>query len=177
MALMRLLTVGRSLSEVRDSGHRYKLRHGALPVFGNPEGPRLGKKFEVRVAVAGGAKDETNDAVGAKPMTTEAVTEEKAAAKTEETQTGWLKKNPFKSARVAVPRQSVQGELSLDKVKPVRNDLSDSDLELVATAKQVKAEPSVEPAPASAPVAEPEVPLVKAQPVLARVLAMFQRRN
>ena len=45
-----------------------------------------------------------------------------------------LKANPFKSAsRPATP--VVQGELSLEKVKVVRNDLSDSDLELVAAAK------------------------------------------
>jgi len=35
MALMDLLTVGRSLSEARDRPHRFKLLDGALPKFGN----------------------------------------------------------------------------------------------------------------------------------------------
>jgi hypothetical protein len=58
----------------------------------------------------------------------------------------------------------------LDKVKPVRNDLSDSDLELVAAAKP----PS---APKAVQIESEEVPILKVRPVLARVLALFQRRN
>lgn len=42
-----------------------------------------------------------------------------------------LRVNPFKTAPKPA-RAGVQGELSLEKVKVVRNDLSDSDLELVA---------------------------------------------
>ena len=42
-----------------------------------------------------------------------------------------LRVNPFKTAPKPA-RTGVQGELSLEKVKVVRNDLSDSDLELVA---------------------------------------------
>ena len=40
-----------------------------------------------------------------------------------------------KAAKPAIPRFTkppVQGELSLDKIKVVRNDLSDADLEVVA---------------------------------------------
>src|SRR5882672_11502177 len=47
-----------------------------------------------------------------------------------------LFKNPF--SKVANPKAAeapTQGELSLDTVKPVRNDLSDSDLEVVPTGK------------------------------------------
>ena len=50
-----------------------------------------------------------------------------------------LKSNPFKSASKPGGAPVVQGELSLDKVKVLRNDLSDSDLELVAASKGVKA--------------------------------------
>jgi hypothetical protein len=50
-----------------------------------------------------------------------------------------LKSNPFKSASKPGGPPVVQGELSLDKVKVVRNDLSDSDLELVAASKGAKA--------------------------------------
>jgi hypothetical protein len=42
-----------------------------------------------------------------------------------------LQANPFKSSYKPELRQPAQGELSLDGVKPVRNDLSDSDLELI----------------------------------------------
>jgi hypothetical protein len=57
---------------------------------------------------------------------------------------GWAR--PKGGAR-ALPRTNalVQGELSLDRVKVVRNDLSDSDLEIVSAKK-----PSPPPAPAPA---------------------------
>lgn len=43
-----------------------------------------------------------------------------------------LFKNPFvKCSKPAVPAAPVQGELLLDLVRPVRNDLCDSDLEVV----------------------------------------------
>jgi hypothetical protein len=52
-------------------------------------------------------------------------------------------KNPFSPHRIhkaALP--PVQGELSLDMVKPVRNDLSDADLEIVLVPKEpMKSEP------------------------------------
>jgi hypothetical protein len=74
----------------------------------------------------------------------------------------------FKSAK-PVPRSVVQGELCLDKVKPVRNDLSDSDLELVAPVRpEVSAQQSV-------CVESEEIPVVKARPILTRVRGLFQR--
>lgn len=44
-----------------------------------------------------------------------------------------LPENPFRSSYTPKTKRArgVQAELSLDNVKPVRNDLSDSDLELV----------------------------------------------
>jgi hypothetical protein len=60
-------------------------------------------------------------------------------------------KNPF--SRKGAPRQAapVQGELSLDTLKVVRNDLSDADLEIIRAAEPV--------APTSAPAAPPADPL------------------
>jgi hypothetical protein len=49
-----------------------------------------------------------------------------------------LKANPFKSSSKPAGQPVVQGELSLDKVKVVRNDLSDSDLELVAATRRAE---------------------------------------
>ncbi len=133
MGLMNLLTVGRSLSEARNRPHRYKLMNGALPTFGNPPGPVLEKSFEVGTRAAPQRNDgqlETRK-LETQSMSTD-MSDVKAAAPAE-SGAGWVAKvNPFRPARPAASRRVVQGELSLDKVKPVRNDLSDSDLELVA---------------------------------------------
>jgi hypothetical protein len=63
----------------------------------------------------------------------------------------------LKKAKPVIPRftkQSVQGELSLDKIKVMRNDLSDADLEVVQ-ARQPAA--STSPAPAARTEARSEV--------------------
>jgi hypothetical protein len=83
-----------------------------------------------------------------------------------------LNANPFNTTRrvPASPVQSgpvtAQGELSLDRVRPVRNDLSDSDLELIP-ARQVQE--NVFAAPTAAPAA------VKKQTFWARLRARFRR--
>jgi hypothetical protein len=46
------------------------------------------------------------------------------------------------AARSRTPRPAVQGELSLEKVKVVRNDLSDTDLEIVPVRSAMKLSPS-----------------------------------
>jgi len=164
--------MGRSLSAVRDNRHRYKVRNGKLPTFGNPAGPVLEKRFGVGAAARRVRQNDENErVVRTKPMKTEMVAEETAKVTNAFATGRWtLKANPFKSARPAVPRETVQGELSLDKVKPVRNDLSDSDLEL---AKVKRADPETN----SVKVESMEIPIVKAQPLVARMLALFQRRN
>ncbi|HWH71476.1 MAG TPA: hypothetical protein VNT26_19020 [Candidatus Sulfotelmatobacter sp.] len=63
---------------------------------------------------------------------------------------------PAKPAKAAVPRLAkspVQGELSLDAIKVVRNDLSDSDLEVIPAQTPV---PQASPAPAPVPVESAE---------------------
>ena len=160
MPLMDLLTIGRSLSEARERRHRYKVKSSKLPTFGNPAGPVLEKRFGVGAA-PGARRSETSErATGTKRMKREAIMEEQ----------GWSRKG--KADRSAEPPETVQGELSLDKVKPVRNDLSDSDLEL-KNIQQTDRDTNA----TKGEVAEAEIPLVKAQPLLARVLALFQRRN
>ena len=59
----------------------------------------------------------------------------------------WLWRPSGKVAKPTIPRftkQPVQGDLSLDKIKVVRNDLSDADLEVVP-AKQPAAQASAAP--------------------------------
>ena len=64
----------------------------------------------------------------------------------------WTVRNPFHRRTVGEKDPGpVQGELSLDAIRPVRNDLSDSDLEIVP-AKRPAAKPVNAPAPA--PVVE-----------------------
>ncbi|HTD68377.1 MAG TPA: hypothetical protein VK846_17765 [Candidatus Limnocylindria bacterium] len=164
---MNLLTVGRSLSEARNQPHRYKLTSGALPTFGNPAGPALERKFEVGAPVMRERTEDESDgrALETQPMKTESIAVE--TVRPAMPAGGWV--NPFKTARPVVPRRAVQGELSLDKVKPVRNDLSDSDLELVAGKKRL------EPAPSVVKVESIGVPVVKANPLWERVSGLFRR--
>lgn len=143
MGLMQLLTVGRSLSEARDRPHRFKLLNGAMPTFGHPKG------------MEGKQKGEWNAEEPGTEITERKTDSEEQAMKTETAQTiektekasgmnayplgRWtLKGNPFKSSTKPARRPVVQGELSLDKVKVIRNDLSDSDLELVAAGKRAQ---------------------------------------
>jgi len=163
MALMNLLTAGRSLSEARERPHRYKVRSGALPRFGKPGAP----------AAAGSAaslavSERSEKTVGSQPMNSNTVIAQKlpgAPALGE-----WTRKiNLFKPARPTAARLAVQGELSLDRVKPVRNDLSDSDLELVAVTKRPESTPN------AVKIESVDVPVVKTVPLLARVRGLFRR--
>ena len=64
---------------------------------------------------------------------------------------GLVARRPLKEPKSAIPRFTkppVQGELSLDRIKVLRNDLSDSDLEVVP------AKPSTAPAAPIVPAAE-----------------------
>ncbi len=141
---MKLLRTTNSLSVATDHPHRFKVRHGALPTFGNPGGPAVQKKFEAVVdpqARSGGEAGQAETETQA--MRTATVAEEAEQARPARGSRWPRPGNPFKSSRPtpAGARLAVQGELSLEKVKPVRNDLSDSDLELVAAVK--KPEPAL----------------------------------
>ena len=84
-------------------------------------------------------------------------------------------RNPFggalaKSKAVQAP---VQGELSLDAVKPVRNDLSDSDLEVIRVSRPAPVEPvAVTPVVLTPPAASAEPP-EPAGPVWDRLKTQF----
>lgn len=139
------------LSEAKDQPHRYKVR-GGLPTFGNPTEPAV-KTFSGASATR--AKAEPAPVSSARPT----------AARS-----GWVQKlNPFAAQRAPVPRSPVQGELSLDKVKPVRNDLSETDLELVAARKPPEAKPGV------VMIESVEVPVVPAVKLWERMRGLFQR--
>jgi hypothetical protein len=143
MGLVKLLTVGRSLRRVRDETHRYKLMTGAMPTFGFESGAQVGLEedpgsegFETAEE-----RETTSDAKAMKMETGESSAKERSNA--------FLlarlsyKKNPFRSSARPAPRvEQLQGELSLEKVKVVCNDLSDSDLELVEASRPTEPAPN-----------------------------------
>lgn len=170
MGLMNLLTVGRSLSEARNQPHRYKLMNGALPTFGNPAGPALERAFEVGAPAPRERLEAESDRQGLETQGMKTDTIAVGTAPLVTPRSGWVAKvNPFRTEKPPAPRRAVQGELSLDKVKPVRNDLSDSDLELV-TATQP---PELGPAVAKGEVAA--VPAMKASRWWKRISGLFGR--
>lgn len=119
MGLMQLLTATRSLSEAKDRPHRYKLMKDGWPTFGHAV-----------VEESGGTVAEV--AAERNTMKTE-VEEQSATTAKQAFPLGRWTKNPFRSTAIPSRHASVvQGELVLEKVKPVRNDLSDSDLELIS---------------------------------------------
>jgi len=81
-------------------------------------------------------------------------------------------KNPFvKRSNKPVAATPVQGELLLDLVKPIRNDLSDSDLELVPAAGGKSAPPITAVVPAKPVPSHPQprmvAPACEMEPVTA----------
>lgn len=178
MSLMQLLTVGRSLRSVRGGRSPFRpAEQGMLPKFAasrasevkpaenaNPQPRPIRSPFvppRQKVIKPGrGAllkkifspfkRNKTMNAVEAEPPSVS------ASAPTKPEQAfpfgRWtLFSNPFNrsaKARLKADAGPVQTELSLDAVKPVRNDLSDSDLEVVP----VKVTAPAAPVPATTTV-------------------------
>lgn len=140
MSLLRLLTAGRSLESVRDTGSRYRLTtQRLLPQFAPARNPFAGKPAEAEPPPAPAVSPETgaarvSSASGARGA--DGARERKAAR-------WWNGSKRIVSGLMARPRRvfakparsprgepPVQGELSLDRVKVVRNDLSETDVEV-----------------------------------------------
>jgi hypothetical protein len=150
MMLMKLLQTTNTLSEAKDQPHRYKVRAGGLPTFGNATEPAV-RSFGGTSAARAKAEPV------ARPARTAA-------------SGGWAQKlNPFVKQGAPIEQAAVQGELSLDNVKPLRNDLSDTDLELVAAVKAPEAKPGV------VKIGSVEIPVVKAVPIWQRMRGLIQR--
>jgi hypothetical protein len=154
MGLMQLLAAGRSLGKIGDQPSRYKMvQQSLLPRFGSLKAPeeRVPRVSEVsrnqaiakarleqsspNMATAANDRKHMN-AVQTKPQE---VTVPKTASIRPAFPIGrWtLFKNPFSRTPKSKPVEaSAQSELSLDLVKPVRNDLSDTDLELIRPVKR-----------------------------------------
>jgi hypothetical protein len=156
MGLMHLLAMGRSLRKVRDQANRYKLtQQSLLPKFGpakpqesqqagKPESQPAGSINTTRTSAEKTEKVMNATAAMLPQMQARAADEPRAsrpaprASDPEPKQAfplgRWtIFRNPFSRApKPAGPVAPPQGQLMLDLVKPVRNDLSDSDLEVVA---------------------------------------------
>jgi hypothetical protein len=199
MSLGKLLTTGKSLVGLSQSGSRYQLQKGALPKFESaknpfahktpaepverePQLPKLAPAESVaaieapRLSALGALIVDreaslipSRDAQPAEPAKVSPPA--KVAAPVD----SWLKKiNPivwFRSSKPAEPKPSVprfskshtpvQGELSLDNIKVMRNDLSEADVEVVpakARAPKIVSTPMPQAGAAAMAMAIPDLP-------------------
>lgn len=151
MGLMQLLAVSRSLGKISDEPNRYKMTpQSLLPKFGMAgkveranAGSRTGAEAsgEPRRSAETGFDGHNPQSRGEKMQTMKTIEAEVSEAQVASQSLAnqafplgrWtLFKNPFSRApKLASPESPQAGQLMLDLVKPVRNDLSDSDLEMV----------------------------------------------
>jgi len=186
--LVRLLSNGRSLVDLKNSAREYRMRHrNLLPKFGGKKNPfastteaggtaaAVPAAVQVELLKSEAAPVETAAAVQAEAVAVSDVTSAAAAMpvradevaapatvvakpsapvipkpkepKAPGRTVAWLEKlNPLawlprRKGKSVIPKFSrppVQGELSLDNVKVVRNDLNDADVEVVPAKIVVK---------------------------------------
>ena len=150
MTLMRFLAVGKSLGGVTTEPSRYRVNAQALL-------PKFGREGTRPVSAPLSAAPAVTTARAATPVASfsgTTMSKHSIAVQSESQRSGgarfwgpWTRlRNKFTSkrgaARVAGP--PVQAELALDMVRPVRNDLNDSDLEILTPVKR-KATALVQP--------------------------------
>ncbi len=170
MSLLRLLTTGKSLVDVKANEHRYRLTsQRLLPQFGSAKNPftsrtesdtghaEPGSPGDHAEAAGGapaeqrdmpslgaeqtpapqrGAGDRTEPAVAGGPCFAKALSLRTAVVLSRWTARlrGLFPRRRPRKEKTGIPRftkAAVQGELSLEKIKVVRNDLSDADVEIV----------------------------------------------
>src|SRR5213078_2299972 len=160
MSMLRLLSAGKSLVGLRDTGKQYQLLDSrSLPKFGKSGGKAVGGKIH-----RSNSKFLENSKTEKPQIPTPSIQGEsaeqalkrKAEAAGMRRGVGWIgtfltRLKPMirpGEKNAAIPRFSagpVQCELSLENVKVLRNDLSDTDFEVVA--KPVPPAASTEPKP------------------------------
>jgi hypothetical protein len=188
MGLMKLLAVGRSIGRFGNDRSPFKMtQQSLLPKFGSvtaPEEPARGSGENRNQTVASaalptGQPQPANVATGNKTMnavravetgpeaeaSVPVVMKQAVADRPAFPRGRWtLFKNPFsKSGKSKSVDAPVQTELLLDSVKPVRNDLSDSDLEVVRMKSKPAAEVT-EQAAALVPTAVPVATVAETTP-------------
>ena len=139
MSLIRLLKTGRSMSAMNKQNHRFRVTQmNLIPKFGPA---RQGPAVSVAPASA---------APAAKPALATARADHSSSFdlwKPFSALSGWFARRQPRATRLAPLARPplVQVELSLDALRPVRNDLSDSDFEI-----RLRPSPPASPAPAPA---------------------------
>lgn len=188
MSLGKLLTTGKSLVGLNNSAARYQLRKGALPKFessknpfaarthaepsiASPERePELPKMTPAEIAAANLKKTQPLPALG--EPSAKVIQDPAELTKPAAVVDGWLKKiNPlvwFGNRKPAEPKPAiprfkkthtpVQGELSLDNIKVMRNDLSETDVEVVPARARPAKLPSAPAQASAAAMAIPDLP-------------------
>jgi hypothetical protein len=157
MSLLRLLSTGRSwVTDRNDNTSRYQMGSpGLLPKFGSrrqtlPTQKQAQPSRPAPQPVAAAAEAVASaPAAAAGEKTQVNAPLEKAKAPGKSIYRTWLERIKarlyVKPQRVHVPRTPkapVQVELSLDKVRVVRNDLSDTDLEIVPARRDSRSKPA-----------------------------------
>jgi len=143
MSLMQLLTVGRSFGSVEDRPSPYRMiQENLLPKFGPADRcemkpPPVETSMAARPDDLGALADASQCSetkMNAIETQVQAAPGASAALPSQAYPLGrWtIMRNPFhrRTASQKSPRL-VQGELSLDAVRPVRNDLNESDVEVI----------------------------------------------
>ena len=165
MGLSKFLAVSRSVRNVNDQPARYKMtQQNLLPTFGGAKASE-GRAVETDTPAAEATPNPgtmdlaTSTAVAETAGTGRSKPEpDKAAEFLEATKKlrpfggcSWFK-NPFARTTTCQNENGpVQTELSLDSVKPVRNDLSDSEVELGGVPARTGVPPGIPTAPKSLP--------------------------
>lgn len=156
MSLLRLLTAGKSLVGLKDTASRYNVaRTGSLPQFSPKKNPfrastrpefNPGAQAEAQAAASSverTAEDPLTPAPAAVPVVEQSTpvipasvapsnqVDQAKAPSLWSALLPWRRRKVEKRRVAGFAKPMVQGELSLDTVKVVRNDLSDTDLEIV----------------------------------------------
>lgn len=163
MSLIQFLSVTRTFGIVRDAPSRFKMKQeNLLPKFGNKPGATetvlhaVEPEKEVHGTLALKTQEQIKAPAGKagaqqkmRPEDLEQSNKPEAIASGSSPRMGWTLLGIFKRLTGAKAKQQarkrgpVQAELGLDMVRPVRNDLNDSDLELITVQKPLPdAEPS-----------------------------------
>jgi hypothetical protein len=148
MSLMQLLTVGRSFGSVEDRPSPYRMiQDNLLPKFGAAD--RSGSQQAAAGTGTADASECSETHMNAIETQVQAAPNAAAAFPPPAYPSGrWtMMRKPFQRRTASAKNPTlVQGELSLAAVRPVRNDLNESDLEVIPASA---AEPAGADEPAS----------------------------
>jgi hypothetical protein len=183
---MQLLTASKSLMDIKEATGRYRMTEGLLPKFNSTtraapsasttraepskQAPGLGienplrtkveaksKMPSVKPALIGTRRFFLRNGNSALSFCVKASVSVTGALKKINPVSYWVRrKRQVTPENATLNKTAVQGELSLDKVKVVRNDLSDTDLEIVPVTNLEKSD-APQPVPVLINGCEPTV--------------------